>query len=162
MKKSVNIFLLAGVVGLLSFSCQSPEETAANENSEATTEKTILAENKASVDMKVEGMVCAMGCAKYIEEKVSKLDGVVLSEVNFEEESAHFEFDKTNTSALEIEKFINEIHDGQYSAKIANKTAPKSEEDEATDGESKKSVGAVSESLNFSFPELFTYFLKRI
>ncbi|MEQ8623379.1 MAG: heavy metal-associated domain-containing protein [Vicingaceae bacterium] len=162
MKKSLKNFLLIGLVGLISFSCQNPEETAAKVDTETESTKTVLAENKASVDMKVEGMVCAMGCAKFIEEKVSKLDGVVLSEVNFEEESAHFEFDKTNTSALEIEKFINDIHDGQYSAKIATKTAPESKEVKTTESDDKKSVGAVSESLNFSFPELFTYFLKRI
>ena len=158
MKKSFNILFLSGFIGLLVFSCQNPE---AKTSSTDSNDSEILAENKASVDMKVDGMVCAMGCAKFIEEKVSELDGVVLSQVNFEEETAHFEFDKSNTSAAEIENFINDIHDGQYSAKITTKSESNVEEETETVEET-KSVSSVSESLNFSFPELFTYFLRRI
>lgn len=164
MRKSFNIFILSGFIGLVIFSCQNPEIKTINtdtKTAETSDSKVVLAENKASVDMKVSGMVCAMGCAKFIQDKVSKLDGVVLSEVNFEEESAHFEFDKTTTSAEEIEKFINDIHDGQYSAKIAEQNKVKIEEGK-TDSKESKSLGSVSESLNFSFPQLFTYFLKRI
>lgn len=161
MKKLINVLIYSGFLSLLIFSCTSPEQKASSSDSTSSEEKVVLAENKANVNMKVEGMVCAMGCAKFIQDKVAKLDGVVLSQVNFEEESAHFEFDKTTTSAEEIEEFINAIHDGQYKAKIAsnNEPAPKTDEKETKE---KKSIGAVTESLNFSFPELFTYFLKRI
>jgi hypothetical protein len=48
-------------------------------------QKEVLAENKVEVKMEVEGMTCAMGCAKYIEEKVGGMEGVVASTVNFEE-----------------------------------------------------------------------------
>ena len=99
MKKSV-LFALAICVSLLVFeSCESAKEESAE-----GVKTEVLAENKESVQMKVDGMVCAMGCAKYIQEQVADLNGVVASNVNFEEGSAVFEFDKSVLSATEIEQ----------------------------------------------------------
>ena len=133
-------------------------------SSEKKIKTEVLAENKVEVKMEVEGMTCAMGCAKSIEDKVGDLDGVVASSVNFEDKIATFEFDKTTTSPEKIQEFIGNIHDGQYSAKPVENEDANSEEkldtDENTNKE--KSVTSVSERINISFPELFTYFIKRI
>ena len=128
--------------------------------------KEVLAENKAEVKMAVEGMTCAMGCARYIEEKVEGMVGVVASTVNFDEKIATFEFDKTATSAEEIQEFISNIHDGQY------KAVPVSEDSNGSEGDSEsllddvenkdENVASVSSRINISFPELFTYFIRRI
>lgn len=120
----------------------------------------ILAENKVAVEMKVEGMVCAMGCAKFIEEKVAEVDGVASSKVDFEEGVAYFEFDKTVLKEDEIVSFINDIHDGQYKAKIIEEKEVTEEEEVSTEDE--ESITSVVEQFNFSFPELLTYFMKRL
>ena len=145
-------------------SCES-----AKEESTEGVKTEVLAENKESVQMKVDGMVCAMGCAKYIQEQVADLNGVVASNVNFEEGSAVFEFDKSVLSATEIESFINEIHDGQYSATIADEEAGDEVEkeievevEEEEETEKKVDVASVSQNLNISLPKLFTYFLKAL
>tara|TARA_B100001109_G_scaffold255853_1_gene261659 strand:+ start:10980 stop:11474 length:495 start_codon:yes stop_codon:yes gene_type:complete len=163
MKKSV-LFALAICVSLLVFeSCESAKEESAE-----GVKTEVLAENKESVQMKVDGMVCAMGCAKYIQEQVADLNGVVASNVNFEEGSAVFEFDKSVLSATEIESFINEIHDGQYSATIADEEAGDEVEKEIEveveeeETEKKVDVASVSQNLNISLPKLFTYFLKAL
>jgi Cu+-exporting ATPase len=161
MKKS--IFLL-GIVALLSVACnQEPKQLeipTASESKEVES-KDILAENKVEVNMEVEGMTCAMGCAKFIEEKVGGLSGVVLSQVNFKEKTAHFTFDKTQTSTEEIEEYINNIHDGIYKAKAVSKEDSSSDQLKNSESE-EESLSSVRESLNISFPELFTYFIKRI
>lgn len=160
MKKLAQI-LMFSFVGLFAFnSCQSNAEpkTIAIEKKAKKTE--VLAENREEVEMKVEGMVCAMGCAKFIEDKVADLDGIIASNVNFEEGVAKFEFDKTATDSKEIKKFINGIHDGQYKATLLEEVE-KAEENETVDSD-KESISSVAEHINISFPELFTYFLKRI
>lgn len=62
----------------------------------------------------IEGMTCAMGCAKTIEDKLKAMDGVAACEVDFDNKIASVEFDHNKTNE---EKFISEItsiHDGQY------------------------------------------------
>ena len=121
----------------------------------------VLAENKIEVDMKVEGMVCAMGCAKYIEDKVADLDGVVLSQVNFEEGTAHFELDQSVLSPNDLEEFIDDIHDGQYDAEILTQESPESIEEGSTDNESEE-IASVQSRFQISFPQLLGYFLKNL
>lgn len=165
MKIKVLSFALLFSVAFVFKSCQEAE------TDKATVATEVLAENKQEVDMKVEGMVCAMGCAKYIEKEVGEMNGVLASAVNYEEGTAHFQFDKSVLSANDIEKFINDIHDGQYSATI---TAEAPSENKATSIEEKnidnndveeeveKEVVSLKENLNISFPKLFTYFLKAL
>ncbi len=129
------------------------------EKEEASSPKEILAENKVAVEMKVEGMVCAMGCAKFIEDKVAEVDGIASSKVNFEEGVAYFEYDKTILKESEIVSFINDIHDGQYKAKIIEE---KEITEEEVDTSEEESLTSVVEQFNFSFPELLTYFMKRL
>ena len=121
----------------------------------------VLAENKVSVEMAVDGMTCAMGCAKHIENKVAELNGVVSSTVNFEEKIATFEFDKTVTSSKEIQKFIDSMQDGQYKASEVM-SHEKVEESDTTETSAVKSVASISQRINISFPEIFTFFIKKI
>jgi cation transport ATPase len=120
--------------------------------------------------MEIEGMVCAMGCAKYIEDNVADLNGIVASKVDFESAVATFEFDKTAMSAEDIETFISEIHDGQYKAKVlldqeietTTEEVEKATKVKSETPEEESSISAVREKINFNFPELLTYFLKQL
>lgn len=166
MRVRVLSFILLFAAAFIFKSCQQVE----TEKTTVATE--ILAENKQEVDMKVEGMVCAMGCAKYIEKEVGDMNGVLASTVNYEEGTAHFQFDKSLLTAQDIEKFINDIHDGQYSATITAETSSENkassiDEEKSTDNsdveeEVEKEVVSLKENLNISFPKLFTYFLKAL
>lgn len=167
MKK---LFILSVSISALFASCgdfsgvEKEAEVIEIPNSENDAKPEVLEENKVEVKMEVEGMTCAMGCAKFIEEKVGDMDGIVASSVNFEDKIATFEFDKTTTSPEKIQEFIGGIHDEQYSAKPLNDDKINSEENLDTDENTNKeeSVTSVSERINISFPELFTYFTKRI
>ena len=166
MKIRVLSFALLISVAFVFKSCQEAE------TEEATVATEVLAENKQEVDMKVDGMVCAMGCAKYIEKEVGDMNGVLASTVNYEEGTAHFQFDKSVLSANEIEQFINDIHDGQYEASVLAEASSKAEEpspeeemsidNNEDEDEVEKEVVSLKENLNISFPKLFTYFLKAL
>ena len=144
-------------VSILS-ACGSPVNSSSEETNIT---KELLAENKAEVEMEVEGMVCAKGCAKFIEDKVLDLEGVVASNVNFEEGIAHFEFDKTSLTQEEIQEYINSIHEGQYKATIAQDENDSEIEDEGS-GKEGEVISSVKERINTTIPQLFTYFIKRI
>lgn len=172
MKKFVPV-LASILFALIMVSCNNEPKQIEIPNTQTTAADSqpekleLVAENKSEVNMKVGGMTCAMGCAKFIEDKVAKLSGVILSQVNFQEGTAHFEFDKTALSSEEIEDFINEIHDGQYTAEImvGDETEEAEEEEEADDSDaedSEESMVSVVENVSISFPELFTYFLRHL
>ena len=167
MKKLVSVIAFSTIV-LSSFnSCNAPQAEVKEisiESSNIKSKKTeVLAINKSEVTMKVDGMVCAMGCAQYIQDKVGGLNGIVDSKVNFEEGAATFVFDKTTTSPEDIETFINEMHEGQYKAKIADASKEANIENEEKT-ESKETITSTSfkDRFNISFPELFTYFIKHL
>ena len=159
MKKLVQFLGVSILTISLLNSCGSvPEQkTIAADSKVDKTE--VLAENRAEVKMEVEGMVCAMGCAKFIEDKVGNLNGIVASNVDFEEGTALFEFDKTTVSSEEIEKFINDMHDGQYKARIATSEVIIEEEESE---EEKETIASVRERIDITIPGLFSYLIKVI
>ena len=154
--KSASVYIF--IAGML-FACYQGPETM-DEASEVQSE---LAENKLAAEMSIEGMVCSKGCAKFIEDEVAKMEGIVSSKVDFENKQAIFEFDQSAMNAEEIRDYINSVRDGQYKAVIIDKSQ-KSESDtpEAEQLEEEPELSSVRQEINFSFPELFTFFLERI
>lgn len=67
---------------------------------------------KATFD--VEGMSCAVGCAKVIENKLAKLNGVKSAKVDFETKKATVEFDNGKQTIESIEQTVEKIGDGLY------------------------------------------------
>ncbi|MGL2962887.1 heavy-metal-associated domain-containing protein [Flavobacterium sp. RSB2_4_14] len=59
-----------------------------------------------TASFKIEGMTCAMGCAKTIETKLSKMDGVQKAVVDFDKKEATVSFD---ASVLTSEKLIEAV-----------------------------------------------------
>lgn len=57
----------------------------------------------AKAEFKIEGMTCAIGCAKTIEKKLSKMEGVKSATVDFDKKMAMVEYDdaKVTTNSLE-------------------------------------------------------------
>ena len=77
------------------------------------------------VEIKIEGMTCEIGCAKLIESKVRRIEGIKISEVSFEQKKGQFTFDTNKTSLDEIEKTINGIAGGKLYKVIEIKTVEK-------------------------------------
>lgn len=147
------------IAGML-FACYQTPEKASFDSKD---QNEAIAENKVETRMAIKGMVCAMGCAKFIEEKVADIDGIVSSEVDFETKEALFKFDDSSLTAEEIKDYISTIHDGQYSAEIIKEEKREKQDIPTEDiGEEDEDLGSVHQKVNFSFPELFTFFLEQI
>jgi copper chaperone CopZ len=103
------------------------EEASAEESSEEAV-PTFTA--NAKVDMNIEGMMCSMGCKGAIEECLNGKEGVSIAAVNFEEGTAHVEYDNTLISEDEILEAVNALNEGAYDAVKVDATEEVAEETE--------------------------------
>jgi len=111
MKKITKLVILFSVI-LLIASCEKKEE---EKNVEAKTTK--KNELSAAVDLKkvalnIEGMTCEIGCARTIQSKLSKTEGVKFAEVNFEKKKGIIEYDASKVSEKEIVAVVEKIAGG--------------------------------------------------
>ena len=82
-----------------------------------------------TINVSIEGMTCAEGCAKHIEETIAEIPGMAQSKVNFDKKIALFSFDSTqvNTDAILIK--IQSLNEGQYKANLVGAELPATEKD---------------------------------
>jgi len=132
------------------------EDKSNEEQETATTE--VSADNLIAADYKIDGMVCAMGCAKTIEDEIGDIEGVSVSSVDFESGKAHFEFDESKVSEDAIVSKINSLADGQYKAGEWVEESEEEEEVEASEVEDQVEVSFSS----IEIPNLFTYLIKNL
>jgi periplasmic mercuric ion binding protein len=113
MKKLLSQTLALILVFLVAACSQNAAET---QDPEVTfTEKTVEGtENTTVALMSIEGMSCEVGCAKYINGKLNKTEGVLASEVVFDENIAKVTFDPALTNAKDLAKMVAGLNDGQY------------------------------------------------
>ena len=116
MKFTKTIVTLA-IAGLVLVSCKKEEDkNLANIKAIETTpkeHKTIASENVQTASFTIEGMTCAMGCAKTIEKELSDLDGVEKATVDFDKKTATVTFDKTIQNPEKLTKVVQETGDGK-------------------------------------------------
>lgn len=113
MKKIKIIFSAVIIVAVLILHACTPKK----EVSEEIKIETVVKEGAEAQSMAVigiDGMTCAVGCAGFIEKKLSNLDGVLSAEVNFDENKANIQFDDSKISEKELISEISKLNDGQY------------------------------------------------
>ena len=75
--------------------------------------------NSKYLNVKIEGMHCAGGCAKYIESKLNNTEGIVAM-VNFANSRALIEYDTKLFSDQSIIDIINNYQNGKFTASLFN------------------------------------------
>ena len=75
--------------------------------------KEIAAANLQKASFAIEGMTCAMGCAKTIQDDLADLDGVQDATVDFETKLATVSFDKTVQNPETLTKVVEAAADGK-------------------------------------------------
>lgn len=65
----------------------------------------------AKVEFNIEGMTCAMGCAKTIEKKMAKMEGVKMAKVDFDKRLAMVEYDEAKVSPASLEETVAKVSD---------------------------------------------------
>ena len=108
MNKLVKIgFVTLAIV----FSVISCSETTAQ--STDTTQEVV---KNSVMTMSIEGMTCAMGCARTIETELKNVDGVNSAVVDFESATASVEFNSGLVSETGLIDFVNDYRDGSFKA----------------------------------------------
>lgn len=110
MKNFVSIILLLTLI----VSCKetSKEKIEKAETKIETTKTENLAVNLQSFQVDIEGMTCEIGCAKLIQSKLYKIDGVNYANIDFEHNNGIITYDSNKIKDSEIIKKIGEIAGG--------------------------------------------------
>ncbi len=118
MKRLTIIFFLT----IAFFSCNEVKKETPTEQKEATTKETAAVYK--SIEVEIEGMTCEIGCARTIQSKLSKVDGVTFAKVDFESKKGQFTFDTHKVSKNEIIKKIDGIAGGDIYSVTNTKELP--------------------------------------
>lgn len=103
-------FALILAIGALFTSCKKEETTKTEVESTIVKKKIAKAE---TTSFTIEGMTCAMGCAKVIEGKLAGLEGVQKATVDFDKKTATIEYDATLQTPEQLTKTVEAVADGK-------------------------------------------------
>jgi Cu+-exporting ATPase len=106
--KNIQNIAIASLILFFTISCK--KETTAVAKEVAKTE--ITAENLATANFTIDGMTCAVGCAKTIEGKLIETEGVQEAVVDFESKIATVSYDKTKLNITSLTATIEKVADG--------------------------------------------------
>mgnify|MGYP001042031486 CR=1 FL=1 len=110
----MNIRHILTIAIVLSFSITSCKKEAPKV--ETPTEVSIA--KMETVSLNISGMTCEIGCAKTIQSKLSRKEGVAFAKVVFTDSIATIQFDANKTSSDDLISFIDGIAGGDlYKAK---------------------------------------------
>lgn len=116
MNFSKSILSIA-VTSLLFVSCKevstdSPAKSQIS-NSSSAKKEIAAAVKPETATFHIEGMSCAIGCAKTIEKKLSEMNGVQKASVDFDKKTAVVEFDATIQTPKKLTKAVESTGDGE-------------------------------------------------
>lgn len=117
MKFTSSIVTLA-LSSFLLISCKETNNKAeidANTTTTSTTEssKNIVAAKPEVATFKIDGMSCAIGCAKTIEKKLNKTEGVQEANVDFDKKEAIVSFDASVVTPEKLQEIVEKTADGK-------------------------------------------------
>lgn len=116
MKTLRNILAIA-VISASMIACKSdkePEVKTVETKTEINTNAAKKLDPNATytkAEFGIDGMTCAMGCAKTIEKKIAKMDGVKSAKVDFEKELAMVEYDEAMVTPKTLEEAVAKAGD---------------------------------------------------
>jgi mercuric ion binding protein len=126
MNFTKSLFALA-LTGMLFTGCKNTGSAPAAEatGEVAAAEKTpINPEKLETASFTIDGMTCAIGCAKTIEKELSDTEGVQKASVDFDKKTATVEFDASQQTPENLVKIVEATADGK-TYKVSNVSASK-------------------------------------
>lgn len=88
---------------------KEPEIKTVDTVSADLTANTVAADpniNYAKAEFGIEGMTCEIGCARTIEKKIAKMDGVKYAKVDFNKKMAMVEYDPAKVTPANLEETV--------------------------------------------------------
>ena len=92
-------------------SCDSQKSKKPNEEIDSTEQKAV-AEDLHQVKVAIKGMTCEIGCARLIQSKLYKADGISYANISFADSSGVISFDQNRISEDEIKQIIERTAGG--------------------------------------------------
>lgn len=108
--KSIIGFALAT---MLFVGCKKNENKVTDAKDGSVKKEVAAAVKPETATFHIEGMTCAIGCAKTIEEKLSKMDGVQKATVDFDKKEATVHFDLDKLKSEDLVKAVETTGDGK-------------------------------------------------
>lgn len=105
MKTSKIISILV-LVTFFTFSCKNEATKEPTVSEESITENSIENASMAKAEFTIEGMTCAMGCAKRIETKLAEMEGVETAKVDFEKKLAMVTYKEGIVTPTSLEETV--------------------------------------------------------
>lgn len=106
--KSISFFIL---IGALTLSCKKENESEIIKNEQ--TENSIPADAKLeTASLTIDGMTCAVGCAKTIQDELTHTKGVKEAKVDFDSKLATVTFDTNQQDLASLTKTIEAVAGG--------------------------------------------------
>ena len=118
--KILNKFLTVLVIAVLFVSCDNREKQTNPENSEKAQtendshkqESEMKEADVRTVQLEIKGMTCEIGCAKLIQSKLYKTDGVTFAEVHFADSSGVVTYDANRLSEEDLVQAVEKAGGG--------------------------------------------------
>jgi len=98
------------IISCLFVSCNENKKESVIEKNEVSKQE--IAASLKSIEVEIEGMTCEIGCARTIQSKLSKVEGVTYSKVSFEAKKGLFTYDANKLSKQDVLNKINGIAGG--------------------------------------------------
>ena len=153
MKTTKLTFAFLIAIGALFVSCK--KETAQTKLETATTTSNQIAKAE-TTSFNIEGMTCAVGCAKTIENKLAGLEGIQKATVDFDKKTATIQYDAAIQTPEKLVEFVEAVADGKtYKVSNVKSSADKAmlyqekqdqEKDKKADRKKKKSKASPDEA----------------
>ena len=139
--KILNKFLTVLVISIIFVSCDTRDKAAHAEN-DKDAETHIKEADVKTVQLEIKGMTCEIGCAKLIQSKLYKTDGVTFAEVHFADSSGVVTYDSNRLSEKDLVQAVEKAGGGDLytvssivavASETATEEAPEASKEESTD-----------------------------
>jgi Cu+-exporting ATPase len=107
-----NLLLIPLLIILAFTSCKNRVENESLNNNNSVESEKLAEMDVRKIGLNIEGMTCEIGCARTIQSKLSKTEGVKFAEINFEKKNGIVEYDANKVSEKEIVNVVEQIAGG--------------------------------------------------
>ncbi len=108
--KSLKALIAVSIFSFIAVSCKNEGPAMTTEITQtektATADTNLKIEANSKAEFTIEGMTCAMGCAKKIENKLAETEGVTSAIVDFDKKLAMVEFDTNKLTTASLEEIV--------------------------------------------------------
>ncbi|GGW58207.1 Cu+-exporting ATPase [Winogradskyella epiphytica] len=114
--KTFKTLSIVAIIALVFTSCKNESQPEVKTVEVEVTKKEVASTldpnaTYAKVEFGIDGMTCAMGCAKIIEKKMAKMEGVKSAKVDFDKRLAMVEYDEAKVTPKSLEEAVGSVAD---------------------------------------------------